>query len=224
MEAVREDYAAVLAEAEAGPPPEFSPRYRRRRLEMCNRPFAYYKKATRTLWRKALHSAACILLVAAVSLGAVMAVSPTARAWVQEVVSQWFQTHTRFVFTGSPNAGTETGAWKTGYLPEGFEIAEEIVGTQVTEVRYQNGEGETIYLHYMLNEGGASISVDNEHQGYVELQINGNSAYLMKAEEEGAWNNLIWTDDESGVAFKLMSAIDSRELIRMAESIIRTDL
>ena len=109
IQAVREEYAPVLAEAEAGPPPDFSAHYRRRRLKMLNDPFGYVKRAARPVWRKALRGAACILLVAALAFGSLMAVSPTARAWVQEVFTQWLETRARFVFTENPSTGTEPG-------------------------------------------------------------------------------------------------------------------
>lgn len=113
---------------------------------MLDQPFAYYKRTTRSAWRKLLRAAACVLLTASLAFGALMAASPSARAWVQEVLTQWLETHTWFIFTANPNAGTETGEWKTGYLPEGFRLESERPMSVMTKVTYINYEGTKIYL------------------------------------------------------------------------------
>ena len=219
IEAVREDWADVLEEAEAGPPPELSPRYCRRRLKMLDQPFAYYKRTTRSAWRKLLRAAACVLLTASLAFGALMAASPSARAWVQEVLTQWLETHTWFIFTANPNAGTETGEWKTGYLPEGFRLESERPMSVMTKVTYINDEGTKIYLTYMPATSGAIVGTDNEHQGYREILVNGSTAYLLEASKSGERSTLIWRGEENTVAFSLMSSIEVNELVRIADSI-----
>ena len=218
IEAVREDWSGVLEEAEAGPPPELSPRYCRRRLKMLDQPFAYYKRTTRSAWRKLLRAAACVLLTASLAFGALMAASPSARAWVQEVLTQWLENRARFVFTDNPNAGTETGEWKTGYLPEGFRLEEEYVMDIITDVTYINNQDEKIYLTYMPATLKAVFGVDNEHQNYKEFLLNGKTAYLLEANTVRERSNLVWLDEDNTVAFKLMSSIDCDELVRIAQN------
>ena len=57
--------------------PAFSPQYLRWRTRLLADPFGWGKKQLRPLWAKALRTAACILLAASVTLGSLMAVSPT---------------------------------------------------------------------------------------------------------------------------------------------------
>ena len=69
--------------------PAFSPQYLRWRTRLLADPFGWGKKQLRPLWAKALRTAACILLAASVTLGSLMAVSPTVRAavlnWLREI-------------------------------------------------------------------------------------------------------------------------------------------
>ncbi|MBC5738059.1 DUF4367 domain-containing protein [Lawsonibacter faecis] len=186
---------------------------------MLNQPFAYYKRTTRSAWRKLLRAAACVLLTASLAFGALMAASPSARAWVQEVLTQWLETHTWFIFTANPNAGTETGEWKTGYLPEGFRLESERPMSIMTKVTYINDEGTKIFLTYGPAVSGGLVGFDNERKDYAELSINGNKAYLFRANVQDDRNNLLWVDKDNNITFKLMSGIDTSELIRIAEGI-----
>lgn len=70
-------------------PPAFSPAYLRWRTRLLADPFVWAKKHLRPLWDRALRTAACILLAASLTLGSLMAVSPTVRAavlnWLREI-------------------------------------------------------------------------------------------------------------------------------------------
>lgn len=187
---------------------------------MLNQPFAYYKRTTRSAWRKLLRAAACVLLTASLAFGALMAASPSARAWVQEVLTQWLETHTWFIFTANPNAGTETGEWKTGYLPEGFRLVDEQVMSLMTRLTYEDGVGTEILLTYMPATSGVIFGLDTEHQEYTELFINGKKAYLLEASQPGERSSLFWLNEDNTVGFNLLSSIEKDEMVRMAENMI----
>lgn len=213
LQANREEWEPILASGPAFCP---SPRYLSREKKLLAAPFRCAKKQTRPLWKKALQAAACFILLVSVAFGGLMAVSPTARAWVQQIFTEWFGDHVRFTFSG--NAGQETGAWKTGYLPEGFALVKED-GITMKNVVYENAEGVRIYLSYAPADENGMFSTDNEHQDYTQTTINGDPAHLLAAKEPGHMSNLIWANEEEHVAFKLMSGLDSEELIRMAEGV-----
>lgn len=203
--------------------PGFSPRYRRRRLRLMNDPFSYAKKRTRPMWKKALQTAASILLVGALSLGTLMSVSPDVRAWVEQVVLQRLDTHNNFYFGTPPEAGKETGDWRPAWLPEGVRLVKEVPLGRVKQLIYEEADGTRLYLDVYPAETGTALGMDNEHQDYSEITINGHSAYLMTANEEGYMSFLVWVDEENDLVFRITSELSAAEMIKMAESVARVD-
>ncbi len=197
--------------------PDFSPslRYLAWEKKLLANPFGYAKKQTRPLWKKVLRAAACVVLAVGISVGGLLAVSPDARAWVQQIFAEWFDTHARFTFSG--NAGQEAGAWKTSYLPEGFQLVKE-EGITMKNMVYENTEGRRIYFTYAPANESTMFSTDSEHQDYTPITVNGSPAHLLAAKESGETSFLLWVN-EDGIAFELMSSIDSEELIRIAERV-----
>lgn len=209
------EYEQVLAQADAivyDP----SPRYLAWEKKFLAAPFAFAKKHARPVWQRFLRTAACVLLAVSVAFGGLMAASPTARAWVQQIIAQWFGEYARFSFSG--NAGQETGEWKTTWLPEGFELVEE---TQIgfrTETIYHDGLGDILQFTY-APVSGATFSTNSENHTREDIFINDISAYLLRTDLPGKSSFLIWTDSDNGVAFRLAFSGSTDVLVRIAESI-----
>lgn len=216
LETAAREWAPSFSDGGARPPP-YSVRYLAWEKRLLRNPFGYAKKHSRPVWQRALRSAACVLLAVSVAFGGVLAVNPTARAWVQQIIAEWFGDHARFSFTGA--AGQETGDWRTGYLPEGFELAEETTMSGISNLIYKNIDGVNIKFRYAPTTG-SNFSVDSEHQTHKEITINKNSGYLLYSTILGESNTLVWTDMSSGVAFRLTSTIIPDELIKIAKSVV----
>lgn len=217
LDAERADWAQAL---EGAPPePEFSPGYRRRRMKLLNAPFAYGKRRARPLWRRALQTAACLLLTAAVTLGGVMAVSPAVRAWVLRVVMEWDDTVATFRFGGSTDEQVNGAQWTPSYVPDGYEVVDVWERNRSVTITYENEKGEWIDYSCTPLEDGFAFDVDNEHSDLHEITVNGLKATLMISNTEGYNNYLLWTNEEQGTAHLIISKIDSREMVRMAESV-----
>lgn len=193
-----------------------SPRYLAWEKKFMAAPFAVAKKHARPAWQRFLRAAACVVLAVSVAFGGLMAVSPTARAWVQQIIAQWFGEYARFSFDG--NAGQETGAWKTTWLPEGFELVEEVDSQTSTKIMYQNEDGTFIRLIY-ASAGSSIFGTDSEYQNYEKVFVNGATAYLLPATTLGEISYLIWIDATGEVAFKLSTSSSSADLIPLAEGI-----
>ena len=113
----------------------------------------------------------------------------------------------------------QSGIYYPTYIPKGFkETATEKFGNTVMLV-YANEAGEEILFDQ--NPGGTGkTSVDNENTIYREIEISGNEAYLFEGMREEDASVLIW--ESGGVVFKLISSsVDSADLIRMGESILK---
>ena len=210
------DFSAVWEGAREAP--EFSPRFMAWEQTFFASPFACARRKTRPMWKKVLRAAACILLALSLALGAAM-LNPSARARIVHTVETWFAEYTSFTFTGPAQWDAPSGDWRPAYVPEGFSETDCVVRGRQTHVSYENAEGAFIDLFYMPAVQGTKISLDNEHSDHEQIAIGEHSADLFKSNTEGYFSHLIWVDEETGVSFHLVTQIDYRELINMAESI-----
>ena len=215
LEANRRDWAA-LPDA----PWETSERFQRSMRKLLASPFGYAHRAARPVWKKALiragQIAACLLLVGSVTL----AVSPAARAWVERLVVEWFDVNTNFRFYGSEEEAS-TAAWRCAYVPEGYQEAEvnDSLGAGYGTIWYRNEMGDEFVLDYMPAADGNFFNADNEHSDYLELELNGCPAYLLRSNTADWPSFLIWTDKSETVAFQLMGELEAEELLRIAEGV-----
>ena len=210
------DFSAVWEGAREAP--EFSPRFMAWEQTFFASPFACARRKTRPMWKKVLRAAACILLALSLALGAAM-LNPSARARIVHTVETWFAEYTSFTFTGPAHWDAPPGDWRPAYVPEGFSETDCVVRGRQTHVTYENAEGAFIDLFYMPAAQGAKISLDNEHSDHEQIAIGEHTADLFKSNTEGYFSDIIWVDEDSGIAFWIYSKIDYHELIDMAESI-----
>lgn len=210
-----QDYEQILAQTDAIAYTP-SPRHLAWEKKFLAAPFTFAKKRARPAWQRFLQTAACVVLAVSVAFGGVMAVSPAARAWVQQIFAQWFGEYARFSFGG--NAGQETGEWKTTWLPEGFELVEEIDAQTASKITYQNKDGAFIRLIYSP-AGNSIFGADNEYQNYEKVFVTGTTAYLLQAATQGETSYLVWANVTGEVAFKLSTTGDAEDLISLAEGV-----
>ena len=120
MDANLLQFEAVLNGADAMEP-DFSPKYCRERMRMLTDPFVWLKRRCRPVWKKALRNIACVLLACALTLGSLMAVSPTVRAavlnWLKEI--SYYGIH--YVLNGGDSkVYEEVPTWRPTWLPENW--------------------------------------------------------------------------------------------------------
>ena len=218
LEAARLDWAEALSQEPAAP--RFSQGYLDRRAAFLSDPIGYARRLRRRAWsagQRALRAAACLLLVAGVAFGALMAASPTARAWVQRIFIQWLSDRADITFQGNPQGFGENGLWRPTWLPEGFELVEES-GLALTQLIYENSAGDEIF--FTCTTANANVIIDTEHQDHYAITIHGNAADFFPANEPGEPSYLIWTDEATGTYFDLMTYLeDSEVLLQIAESV-----
>ena len=88
--------------------PAFKPthHYQRQIAAMLSDPLKWAQKRARgPLWKNVAQKAAVILLVFSLSLGSLMAVSPTVRAAVVRWVTEWYETHIVYRYSGEQITG-----------------------------------------------------------------------------------------------------------------------
>ena len=156
-----------------------------------------------------------IAIIRSCNADAVLAVYPPARQWV----ARWFETYTVFSFSSESNYYRTPGRWYPDYLPEGFELEAEEVKGVLTNVIFSNDSGTKIYLRYSSYEY-SDFTADNEHQTYKEIMLTDDiPAVLLEASTSDNYNYLIWNDENTQTAFRLISTLDVQELISIAQSV-----
>ena len=216
---LRAEFPGVFNSAAQFPWPQTSPRYQRWERKLLADPAGFVRRQCRPVWQKALRMAACLILCAALALVAVMAASPTARAWVVDRVVTWMETYTQFRFYGQ-NAQGVTADWRPAYIPEGFEETEVIweENAQYLKLTYKNSDGTLIFLTSKPADQSGSFMIDNEHSDYQEVKVSGRAASLFKSNTQGYPSYLIWTNEDTTIAFLLASTLSPNELLSIATS------
>lgn len=214
---VRARQARVFADGL--PLPEHTRRYLRWEKKLLADPFGFARRQARPVWKKALQTAASILLCFAVLFGAVMAVVPSARAWVVDRVIYWMEDFTRFRFYDEEAQGLSAN-WRPAYIPEGFEEVGADWGesSHLLYLTYENSAGGKIVLSALPAEQNFSFNVDNEHSDYHEVEINGQPASLFVSNTEGYPSYLIWTSADQSTAFQISANVSTDEILRIAEN------
>ena len=215
----------ALREAEqlragARPLPPCSPAYRRWERRFLSDPFRLARRAARPAWRRFARAAAMILLALSLSFGALTAVCPPVRAWVQRIAVEWFGEYAAFRFLeGEQQPAGALPPLAPAWLPEGYELVEKFdpFGDSV-DLEYQDEAGHSIYISYMRPDVG-DFHVNSEHHSVSRVSIHGEEAYLLTAVDQGFSSHLLWMDSTQNVAFRVSAALPDADLIRIAESI-----
>lgn len=216
---IRAEYPDVFDPNVEFPRPPFSRRYLRWEKKLLADPVGFARKQARPMWKKALRAAACFLLCAATVLGAMLALSPSARAWVVDRTIDWLSGYTKFRFNGD-NARGVTEDWRPAYLPDGFMETEIRWDEDLSslDATWEDANGQYIMLIAMPARSNFSFNVDNEHSEYFDIEIQGQPASLFSSNTEGFPSNLIWTNADMSTAFVIMSNLPPEEIIAIAES------
>ena len=154
LDAIKRD-----CEKEADDVPAFKPthHYQRQMAEMLKDPLKWERRRARPLWKNVAQKIAAILLVFSLSLGSLMAVSPTVRAAVVRWVTEWYETHIVYRYSGEDISG-EMPYYEISGLPQGYtEIIRDIYEASVSVV-YESPSGDMICFDYThMQQGAANI-------------------------------------------------------------------
>ena len=197
----------------------WSPRYLRQRMRLLADPFGWAKRMARPVWRRAARAAACVALACLVTLGGLMAVSPTVRAavlgWLREI------TENGIFYTALGNRDGaedhEPPDWMLTDLPEGWALDSASDLGSSAEKQYRCGESWVRFICSYPDEGTIGWGVGDPESGESrrEVTVNGYTAELYGDEYRAM---LAW-QDEDGMLFYFTSAhVDPDALVEMAAS------
>ena len=192
LDAIKRD-----CEKETDDVPAFKPtrHYQRQMAAMLSDPLKWARKRARPIWKSALQKVAMILLVFTLSLGSLMAVSPTVRAAVVRWVTEWYETHIVYRYSGEQITG-EMPQYEIIDLPEGYIEDERVNWPSYVSVVYQNKDtGKTIYLDCTYMQQGSASDYVTDGVEVVPVTVNGLSGQLFLTDDwENKWNTITWKE------------------------------
>ena len=219
LDAIKRD-----CEKETDDVPAFNPtrHYQRQIAAMLSDPLKWAQKRARPLWKNVAQKAAVILLVFSLSLGSLMAVSPTVRAAVVRWVTEWYETHIVYRYSGEQITG-EMPQYEVTDLPEGYAETERVEWPSYVSIIYQKVNDENapwIYLQYIYMQQGASSNFEIENADIIPVTVNGleGQLYLTKDSEQSD-STITWIDPNENILFAVSAALNANDILHIAESV-----
>lgn len=219
LDAIKRD-----CEKETDDVPAFKPtrHYQRQIAAMLSDPLKWAQKRARPLWKNVAQKAAVILLVFSLGLGSLMAVSPTVRAAVVRWVTEWYETHVVYRFSGEQIAD-EMPQYGVTDLPEGYAETERVEWPSYVSIIYQNVNDENaswIYLQYIYMQQGASSNFGIENADIIPVTVNGLEGQLyLTRDTEGADSTITWIVPDENMLFAVSAALNANDILHIAESV-----
>lgn len=201
---------------------EPTPRYQRQMAAMVKDPLRWERRRARPLWKNVAQKAAVILLVFSLSLGSLMAVSPTVRAAVVRWVTEWYETHVVYRFSGEQLSG-EMPQYEITDLPEGYVEDERVDWPTYISIIYRKANDENapwIYLRYVYMQQGTVNNIGTEGADIIPVTVNGieGQLYLARNPDESD-STITWIDPDKNIAFVVDAALDADSILHIAESV-----
>ena len=221
LDAIKRD-----CEKETDDVPAFKPtrHYQRQMAAMLSDPLKWARKRARPIWKSALQKVAMILLVFTLSLGSLMVVSPTVRAAVVRWVTEWYETHIVYRYSGEQITG-EMPQYEITDLPEGYAEVESkrIEWPDYISFTYYNPDKENdqgiIFDYTYMSQGGVADFVTEDSET-ISVTVNGLKGQLFLAKVwENTRSTLTWIDADNNIQFTLMAALNETDILHMAESV-----
>ena len=224
MRRVLLDSLKLDAESTASGELAFEPtaRYQRQMAAMVKDPLKWERRRARPLWKNVAQKAAVILLVFSLSLGSLMAVSPTVRAAVVRWVTEWYETHVVYRFSGEQLSG-EMPQYEITDLPERYVEDERVDWPTYISIIYRKANDENapwIYLRYVYMQQGTVNNIGTEGADIIPVTVNGieGQLYLARNPDESD-STITWIDPDKNIAFIVDAALDADSILHIAESV-----
>jgi hypothetical protein len=219
LDAIKRD-----CEKETDEVPAFVPtqKHQRQMAAMLAAPDEWAHKRAQPVWKKVLQKVAVILLVVSLSFGGVMVASPTARAAVVRWVTEWYETHITYRYSGE-QISEQMPQYEITELPEGYvEVeSERIEWPSLVRIVYRNENADNdIYLSYIYMQQGSASDYVLEDAEIIPVSVNGMDGQLfLEHDWEHKRSTVTWIDPEKNLQFNVDATLNKDDILRMAESV-----
>ena len=215
LDAIKRD-----CEKETDDVPAFKPthHYQRQIAAMLSDPLKWAQKRARPLWKNVAQKAAVILLVFSLSLGSLMAVSPTVRAAVVRWVTEWYETHIVYRYSGE-NISGEMPQYEISGLPQDYtEIIRDVYEASVSVV-YESPSGDMICFDYThMQQGAANIIAPGDDE-ILDVTVNGIQGQFFLPHDPADAKTITWIDADSNLQFVVKAFCSETDILHIAESV-----
>ena len=192
--------------------------YQRSMGRICKNPLHWLRDRERPVWRRVAQQAAVILLAITLGFGCVMVTVPSARAAVMRWVTEWYETHIVYRYSGDA-VPEQVPEYTITALPDGFVEIDRAVLGNITDVTYADTEGNVISFGYNIIHQGGGRSFNTEDSVVVDVIVNGMPGHFFETKISGNFNNLTWIDTDQNIQFEISGCFEQGDLLRMARSI-----
>lgn len=211
-EAAAEAEVCLLANLPEIQPHEFSTEFERKMKRLISR-------ANHPIRHQVLRYAAAVLLAVLTLFGAVMAVSPEARAAVFGWVKNTFYA---FVEYSSSGTGTqEKSDYCLTFLPDGYELVDVIEKTNKQIFLYADDSDHGLKFGYSYPPENGAGAIVLFVEGYREYSgfVHGMKADIYISDNENESNAIVWCDEETGALLQVHAFADLETLVELAENV-----
>lgn len=215
LDAIKRD-----CEKETDDVPAFKPtrHYQRQIAAMLKDPLKWERRRVRPLWKNVAQKAAVILLVFSLSLGSLMAVSPTVRAAVVRWVTEWYETHIVYRYSGEDISG-EMPQYEISGLPQDYtEIIRDVYEASVSVV-YESPSGDMICFDYTYMQQGAANIIAPGDDEILDVTVNGIQGQFFLPHDPADAKTITWIDADSNLQFVVKAFCSETDILHIAESV-----
>ena len=192
--------------------------YQRQMAEMVKDPLKWERRRARPLWKNVAQKAAVILLVFSLSLGSLMAVSPTVRAAVVRWVTEWYETHIVYRYSGEQITG-EMPRYEISELPQGYtETIRDVYEASVSVV-YESPSGDMICFDYTYMQQGAANIIAPGDDEILDVTVNGIQGQFFLPHDPADAKTITWIDADSNLQFVVKAFCSETDILHIAESV-----
>lgn len=216
MDAAAQDFEQELTNP---PPARLSRRQTRRMKAMLADPTGYYRRVTRPVWKKVMHTAAMFAVTVGLSATVLSSLSPDVHAMMKAWFKSIRQSDIVYYFTGE--AGSETlPRYIIADLPEGYQQSGDTVElTGYYSICYKNDDGLPLYFIYSEMAQGSALGVETENMEVSDITVNGCDGQLFLSLDPAVSNAIVWMDEDANIQFVIDAYEDDSVLLHMAKSV-----
>ena len=174
----------------------------------------------RQIWYTVIRYAAVIVLAATLSLGAVMAASPTARAAVLKWSRELYDAGTVYRFYSEvPDAPLP--AYELGQLTVGFEETSVYYNDSFYRAMYSSAETRKsfVFEYSYMNIGTVQTVTSGDETNVEQAKVNGMPADFYRLRKAKDISVLLIFDEENDIYFSITGTLDKDSIFDIAEHI-----
>lgn len=214
LDSLHREYAT---ECEAAVPFEPSWQYRRQIKAMLKDPLKWLRNKTKPIFKLVIQRVAVILLVVSISLGGLMAISPTVRAAVIRWVMEWYETQIVYRYSGDPLV-EKMPEYEITEIPDNFVETDRIEHASSVSIFYEDGNGGVISFDYVyMHQGGATVMTTDNN--VIDITVHGLQGQLFLPTETKNTTTITWIDPDVNIQFTIDTTLDEDVILYMAERV-----